>query len=397
MHTLLGSELDRSDLRARVAVVRVARPADRDDRRRDRERLRRASRRQRGRRADPRARRGGARPPAALDAGRRHRPGDPPPRRLPSRPDALGRRRLGDPRLRGRAGAVAARAPPEAQPAARRRRACSARSRTRPPRRSCCAGSSRRPAGRTRARTEFLAGYRSTIDPTLVPSGAALDKLLAVFELEKAVYELRYELNHRPDWLRHPGRRDRADARRGAGRVTQARASAFGELDIWLARAGRHEELWAKLGAHPVDGGVRFAVWAPNAQQVSVIGDFNDWDPAADVLAAGRRDRHLGRDRRRRRGRATTTSTTSTAARRPTRSRSRRRCRRRPRRSSTSRRTRGSDEDWIDERRVARAARAADLDLRGARAVVARTGSAGASSPTSSRRTCRISASRTSS
>ncbi len=55
-----------------------------------------------------------------------------------------------------------------------------------------------------RARSEFLAGYRSTIDPTLVPSGATLDKLLAVFELEKAVYELRYELNHRPDWLRIP-------------------------------------------------------------------------------------------------------------------------------------------------------------------------------------------------
>jgi trehalose synthase-fused probable maltokinase len=55
-----------------------------------------------------------------------------------------------------------------------------------------------------RARTEFLAGYRATIDPKLVPSGAALDKLLAVFELEKAVYELRYELNNRPDWLRIP-------------------------------------------------------------------------------------------------------------------------------------------------------------------------------------------------
>jgi len=54
------------------------------------------------------------------------------------------------------------------------------------------------------ARSSFLAGYRSAIDPTLVPSGAALDKLLAVFELEKAVYELRYELNHRPDWLRIP-------------------------------------------------------------------------------------------------------------------------------------------------------------------------------------------------
>jgi predicted trehalose synthase len=55
-----------------------------------------------------------------------------------------------------------------------------------------------------RAREEFLAGYRETIDPTLVPSGSSMDKLLAVFELEKAVYELRYELNNRPDWVRIP-------------------------------------------------------------------------------------------------------------------------------------------------------------------------------------------------
>jgi maltokinase len=60
------------------------------------------------------------------------------------------------------------------------------------------------PGWEAKARAEFLAGYRSTIDPTLVPSGAAFDKLLAVFELEKAVYELRYELNHRPDWLPIP-------------------------------------------------------------------------------------------------------------------------------------------------------------------------------------------------
>jgi 1,4-alpha-glucan branching enzyme len=68
--------------------------------------------------------------------------------------------------------------------------------------------------------------------------------------------------------------------------VTQQRASqsAFGEVDIWLARAGRHEELYAKLGAHPLESGVRFAVWAPNARFVSVVGDFNGWDPAADPL-----------------------------------------------------------------------------------------------------------------
>ncbi len=56
-----------------------------------------------------------------------------------------------------------------------------------------------------RAREEFLAGYFETVDRTLVPSGRdAVRRLLALFELEKAVYELRYELNHRPDWLRIP-------------------------------------------------------------------------------------------------------------------------------------------------------------------------------------------------
>ena len=56
----------------------------------------------------------------------------------------------------------------------------------------------------------------------------------------------------------------------------------LGELDVHLAGEGRHEELYARLGAHPrvVDGiaGVSFAVWAPNARSVSVVGDFNGWD-----------------------------------------------------------------------------------------------------------------------
>jgi maltokinase len=61
------------------------------------------------------------------------------------------------------------------------------------------------PAGwEERARKEFLEGYRATIDMHLVPSGASMDKLLRVFELEKAVYELRYELNNRPEWVKIP-------------------------------------------------------------------------------------------------------------------------------------------------------------------------------------------------
>jgi maltokinase len=56
-----------------------------------------------------------------------------------------------------------------------------------------------------RARAEFLGGYLQTVDPSTVPPGPeAFDKLLSVFELEKAVYELRYELNMRPDWVPIP-------------------------------------------------------------------------------------------------------------------------------------------------------------------------------------------------
>ncbi len=56
----------------------------------------------------------------------------------------------------------------------------------------------------------------------------------------------------------------------------------IGELDLHLAGEGRHEDLYARLGAHPreIDGvaGVAFAVWAPAARSVSVVGDFNGWD-----------------------------------------------------------------------------------------------------------------------
>jgi maltokinase len=56
-----------------------------------------------------------------------------------------------------------------------------------------------------RARETFLDGYRGRVDATLLPPGQqAIDQLLAVFELEKAVYELRYELNNRPDWVGIP-------------------------------------------------------------------------------------------------------------------------------------------------------------------------------------------------
>jgi len=56
----------------------------------------------------------------------------------------------------------------------------------------------------------------------------------------------------------------------------------LGEMDVYLFAEGSHRRIYERLGAHPaayegIDG-VAFAVWAPNAQRVSVVGDFNLWD-----------------------------------------------------------------------------------------------------------------------
>lgn len=61
----------------------------------------------------------------------------------------------------------------------------------------------------------------------------------------------------------------------------------IGELDHYLFGQGNHYEIYKKLGAHEVTAGkkgVYFAVWAPHAKSVSVIGEFNVWDAAADRM-----------------------------------------------------------------------------------------------------------------
>jgi 1,4-alpha-glucan branching enzyme len=62
----------------------------------------------------------------------------------------------------------------------------------------------------------------------------------------------------------------------------------LGEQDLFLFNEGTHVRLYEKLGAHPltVDGeaGTYFAVWAPNADQVSVMGAFNGWDKTSHAL-----------------------------------------------------------------------------------------------------------------
>jgi len=64
--------------------------------------------------------------------------------------------------------------------------------------------------------------------------------------------------------------------------------SLLSPFDLHLFNEGTHSHLFEKLGAHPVHDpeGTYFAVWAPNADSVSVIGDFNGWDNGANGLYA---------------------------------------------------------------------------------------------------------------
>jgi 1,4-alpha-glucan branching enzyme len=74
--------------------------------------------------------------------------------------------------------------------------------------------------------------------------------------------------------------------RKGSG----TRTGELTDLDVHLFREGRHYRLYEKLGAHPVirggTAGTAFSVWAPNAEHVSVIGDFNGWNDTAHPLTA---------------------------------------------------------------------------------------------------------------
>ena len=222
----------------------------------------------------------------------------------------------------------------------------------------------------------FLAAYRQSLgDTRLWPRSLEdADRLLDFFLLEKAFYEIEYELAHRPDWLRVPlagtwrilaalggharmsslspeayaviegrhsdpfhylgphvegdvplvrvflpdaegvaiiddqghesglqrihdaglfegrlsngSRRYRVRARYGERQVEIEDPYRFppilSDLDLHLLGEGTHMHLYEKLGAHPMIldevPGVAFAVFAPTARRVSVVGDFNSWD-----------------------------------------------------------------------------------------------------------------------
>lgn len=64
--------------------------------------------------------------------------------------------------------------------------------------------------------------------------------------------------------------------------------SLLTDHDVYLFKQGRHFRLYEKLGAHQIEhdgiNGTYFAVWAPNAANVSVIGDFNYWNSKTHAL-----------------------------------------------------------------------------------------------------------------
>ena len=71
---------------------------------------------------------------------------------------------------------------------------------------------------------------------------------------------------------------------------TSTQAPWISDYDMYLLEEGTHCRAYEKMGAHLGElagqRGVHFAVWAPNAKQVSVLGDFNGWNPRSNALAA---------------------------------------------------------------------------------------------------------------
>ena len=174
----------------------------------------------------------------------------------------------------------------------------------------------------------FWREYRSVSGkaPYLPGDPTALGLLLDAYTLDKILYELLYELNNRPDWVCIPlqgieslverEQSGRAANGRSAGPRAEAPAPSkpsaqapgsepsapapveprtgtitgtrFGDFDLYLFSEGTHYRSWEKLGAHvTARNGIRgtdFAVWAPNASAVSVIGDFNNWAPEAHPM-----------------------------------------------------------------------------------------------------------------
>ena len=84
-----------------------------------------------------------------------------------------------------------------------------------------------------------------------------------------------------------PSRGDATTPRRQTtadGSVPQGEGPVLNDYDVYLFRQGVHTRMYDTLGAHATDRGVQFRVWAPNAENVSLIGEFNGWKPGAQAM-----------------------------------------------------------------------------------------------------------------
>ena len=205
------------------------------------------------------------RPPACAAPARRPAP----------RAGAARGRAVADLRLRGRAGPPVRRAPARstAPLQGRRRDAPLLRLRRRGRRKQ---GAARCATVAGPARDAFLEGYRSRAARRLLPEDdATAEVLLASLELEKLLYELRYEVGHRPDWVESR----RGDLLRGG---TVKRPVDAAEVDAQIQRLVelRHPDPHAVLGVHPDGDGVVVRAYRPDAERVTVLPDFGGQIPA---------------------------------------------------------------------------------------------------------------------
>src|SRR5258708_21350750 len=120
-----------------------------------------------------------------------------------------------------------------------------------------------------------MAGSSSTGPVSLPTWGPAWPGASAFRALPGRSHELGYGGEQRQKGCRM------RSSKLGGGRAVGF-APTLGELDLHLIGEGRHRHLWHVLGAHHRvhEGASRtsFAVWAPNARSVRVVGDFNAWD-----------------------------------------------------------------------------------------------------------------------
>ncbi len=147
-----------------------------------------------------------------------------------------------------------------------------------------------RPVGQTSVARVFRP---DAAEVTLVEEGGAARRFPLAKKDESGVFEA--DLGAEPTPLRYRCEFIGHDGAAWSQLDPYAFPPVLGEIDIYLFNEGTHYDIYKKIGAHMLElegvRGVHFSVWAPNAQRVSVVGDFNHWDgrvhPMRKMVPAG--------------------------------------------------------------------------------------------------------------